>query len=255
MVNMHSKHQASATLTPVDSSSLRRSSSARSSPQALANEISLAFSQILQQLGIHPGSIKLTSGSGSGQTTPTSPSLVSDATKSSAAATPILASSIAASQLGFNALVPRDIVSSAIAATTASPTAKAATEVLSTVASSTGSSGPIQHWYSDNAVDNAYWKAQPAAVRQLREIDDMEQRQALAADLASKGYSIDNAIMVWGWGVGNVTAERQSFGYTWVPSAAQANVTAAPGLTGPGMTPYDPNNPPARSIKVPSVTA
>ncbi len=76
------------------------------------------------------------------------------------------------------------------------------------------------------------------------------QRTELATQLASEGYTIDNAIMVWGWDAGQVTSMRESAGYTWVPSLMQANVTAAPGLTAPGMTSYDPTNPPAGSITV-----
>jgi hypothetical protein len=56
--------------------------------------------------------------------------------------------------------------------------------------------------------------------------------------------------MVWGWDPGKTMAMRQDMGYTWVPSALQPSVTATPGLTAPGMTPYDPKNPPAGSIAV-----
>jgi hypothetical protein len=57
--------------------------------------------------------------------------------------------------------------------------------------------------------------------------------------------------MVWGWDAGKVTAARESYGYTWVPSALQQPVAAAPGITGGGITPYDPKNPPSGSIQVP----
>lgn len=214
-------------LRPMDSSSSATSNPSSSSSQTLATEISQVFSQILQQLGIDPGSIKLTSDSGSGQI--------------SGANTPATTPS-ASSQTGFNALVQASILNSA------------APKIVSASSSPANASSPSQHWYADDAADDAYWNAQPAAVKQLREIDDIEQRQAMAADLASKGYQIDNCVMVWGWDPGKVTALRQSFGYTWVPSATQANVTAAPGLTAPGMTPYDPANPPAGSIAVPSAT-
>lgn len=102
--------------------------------------------------------------------------------------------------------------------------------------------------------DDAYWAQQPPAVQQLRNISDPDQRTALATQLASEGYSIDVPIMDWGWDPAKVTQLRQSFGYTWVPSAEQANVTAAPGITGPGIIPYDPNNPPAGSIAVPAAS-
>ena len=98
--------------------------------------------------------------------------------------------------------------------------------------------------------DDAYWAAQPAAVQQLRNIDDSYQRATLGAQLASQGYSIDTPVMIWGWDPQLTTQLRQSFGYTWVPSAMQASVTAAPSITGAGITPYDPNNPPPGSISV-----
>lgn len=244
MVNLHSNLQASILFTPMDSSSSGTSSSSSSSSQTLANEISQAFSQTLQQLGIDPNSIKLTIDTGSGQT--------SDTSQNSAATSSV------ASQLGFTALVPANIVTTpatTAAATTAATTAAATTTSTTTAAaasSSSGSSSTGTHWYADNAADDAYWSAQPAAVQQLREIRNPEQRQALAETLSSEGYTIDNAIMVWGWDAGATIAERQADGYTWVPAANQAAISAAPGLTGPGITPYDPNNPPAGSIPVPA---
>jgi hypothetical protein len=226
----------------MDSSSSGTSSSSSSSSQTLANEISQAFSQTLQQLGIDPNSIKLTINTGSGQASGTS--------QNSAATSSV------ASQLGFTALVPANIVTTPTttpASTTVATTA--ATTTAAAASSSSGSSSTGTHWYADNAADDAYWDAQPAAVQQLREIRNPEQRQALAETLAGEGYTIDNAIMVWGWDAGATMAERQADGYTWVPAANQAAITAAPGLTGPGITPYDPNNPPAGSIAVPAASS
>lgn len=100
------------------------------------------------------------------------------------------------------------------------------------------------------SADDAYWAAQPAAVQQLQNINDPYQRAMLAGQLAAEGYSIDTPVMVWGWDPSKTTQLRESFGYTWVPSAMQASVTAAPGITGAGITPYDPNNPPPGSISV-----
>lgn len=256
MVNLHSNLQASILFTPMDSSSTGTSSSSSSSSQTLANEISQAFSQTLQQLGIDPNSIKLTINTGSGQTSGAS---------QNPAATPSVAS-----QLGFTALVPANIVTTpattpttttaaTTAATTATTTAPAATASTATAAAASSSSGSSSstgtHWYADNAADDAYWSAQPAAVQELREIRNPEQRQALAETLAGEGYTIDNAIMVWGWDAGATMAERQADGYTWVPAANQAAISAAPGLTGPGITPYDPTSPPAGSIAVPSASS
>lgn len=98
-----------------------------------------------------------------------------------------------------------------------------------------------------------YWSQQPPAVQALRNIEDPEERRAAAFRLAQQGYTIDNAIMVWGWDPVKTTQLRQEYGYTWVPSALQPNIAIAPGLSMPGVQPYDPNNPPPGSIKVGSV--
>jgi hypothetical protein len=98
--------------------------------------------------------------------------------------------------------------------------------------------------------NDAYWAKQPAAVQALRTITDQGQRTLMATQLATEGYKIDVPIMVWGWDPSQVTSLRQSYGYTWVPSALQNPIAVAPGLTDPGMQTYDPNNPPAGSIAV-----
>jgi hypothetical protein len=69
-------------------------------------------------------------------------------------------------------------------------------------------------------------------------------------ELAIKGFKIDVPIMLWGWDPYKVMKLRIDYGYTWVPNALQPPVGAAPGLTGPGIIPYDPNNPPGGAIKV-----
>ena len=130
------------------------------------------------------------------------------------------------SKVGFNALVGQDV----------NPP-----QVQSSPAATPSIDAP-------NAYDDAYWAKQPAAVQQLRNIADPNQRMAQAATLASEGYQIDVPIMAWGWDAQKTMALRSSFGYTWVPSALQTPVTAAPGITGPGITPYDPNHPPAGAI-------
>jgi len=140
---------------------------------------------------------------------------------------------------GFAALIPPTAVTSPAIA------AAAPAEVMGN-----SKTGAVKHWYANDPVDDAYWAKQPAAVQQLREIDDRDQRMALGTQLAHQGYNIDVPIMMWGWDAGKVTAMRQSNGYTWVPSALQDPVTAAPGLTGPGIIPYDPLHPPVGSILV-----
>jgi hypothetical protein len=103
---------------------------------------------------------------------------------------------------------------------------------------------------SSQSFNDAYWAKQPAAVQQLRSIQDQGERTLLGTQLATQGYSIDVPIMLWGWDPGITTQLRQSYGYTWVPSALQQPVAVAPGLSVPGLAPYDPAHPPAGSIAV-----
>jgi hypothetical protein len=98
--------------------------------------------------------------------------------------------------------------------------------------------------------DDAYWAKQPPAVQALRNMGDYDQRTQLAAQLTAQGYDIDVPIMVWGWDPGKITAARQSYGYTWVPSAMQPAITEAPGLSSPGIQAYDPTHPPKDAITV-----
>ncbi len=98
--------------------------------------------------------------------------------------------------------------------------------------------------------DDAYWAKQPAAVQALRTIDDYDKRMQLVSQLTAQGYNIDVPIMAWGWDPAKVTAARQSYGYTWVPSALQKPLPEAPGVSLPGIQAYDPHNPPDGSIAV-----
>lgn len=214
MVNLQSLGRASHHLTPPAPATSKLSS------QMLTDQLNGAFSSFLKQNGIDPSSVKLTIQSNSGTTT----GQTNDATQNLVAKAPD-----AATKLGFNALIPP--------ATIVAPPQPA-------------SAIPVQHWYGADAADDAYWAKQPAAVQQLREIDNTQQRQALGTQLAAAGYQIDVPIMVWGWDAAKTTAIRADAGYAWVPSAMQNPVSAAPGLTGAGMTPYDPKNPPTNSIKV-----
>jgi hypothetical protein len=98
--------------------------------------------------------------------------------------------------------------------------------------------------------DDAYWAKQPPAVQALRNMGDYDQRTQLASKLTAEGYNIDVPIMVWGWDPGKITAARQGYGYTWVPSAMQPAITEAPGLGSPGTQAYDPTHQPDGSIAV-----
>jgi len=100
------------------------------------------------------------------------------------------------------------------------------------------------------AEEDAYWAAQPPAVQQLRNIPDFRDRGIMAQQLADQGYTIDKAVMVWGWDPLKTMLTRQMYGYTWVPNLNQPSASPGPGFTLPGETPYDPNNPPAGSIAV-----
>src|SRR5579872_7409002 len=100
------------------------------------------------------------------------------------------------------------------------------------------------------AFDKAYWASEPPELQALPAIDDMSQRTLRAAALAAKGFIVDVPIMLWGWDPYLVMTMRANFGYTWVPSALQPNIAAAPGVTQPGTAAYDRMHPPAGSIKV-----
>jgi hypothetical protein len=94
-----------------------------------------------------------------------------------------------------------------------------------------------------------YWASQPPAVRELRNLPDAERGQR-AFELANKGYAIDVYVMVYGYDPVTANGIRIGQGFTWVPSALQPNIPVAPGLEFPGAPSYNPNKPPAGSIKV-----
>src|SRR5207237_1516462 len=96
---------------------------------------------------------------------------------------------------------------------------------------------------------DAYWAEQPPELQALRFMPEEEKGDA-ANDLAKKGFPVDVPIMLWGWDPLVVMTARQTAGYTWVPSASQDRVAVGPALNFPGLPSYDPNNPPAGSIKV-----
>jgi hypothetical protein len=186
-------------------------------PQPFAEQLSEALAGTLSRLGIDSNSAQTAAPDGSSTTS---------VTRQNLAALETMAGAITASS---------------------SPPG-AVTTPLPTVAGATAT--PSGHPYASDPVDDAYWAKQPAAVQQLREISDPAQRAALGAQLANEGYSIDVPIMVWGWDAGKTTALREQFGYTWVPSALQQPLSEAPGINVPGLTPYDPANPPPGSILV-----
>lgn len=98
--------------------------------------------------------------------------------------------------------------------------------------------------------NSAYWAHEPAEVRALKDIADDQARCSRAIELATKGYVIDVPIMAWGSDPYQTMRLRQSYGYTWVPSALMDPIIMSPGLHLNTLPDYDPNRPPAGSIKV-----
>jgi hypothetical protein len=216
-----------------DSSANPFSSTASQTDGGFQSALSSALSATLQQFGINPNSVTL---SITPATAAATTSTTASATTGAAAVTPFSAASTAANAVSATP------AASSTAATTAETTPSAPSATSAAEASSSVE--------SDESYDNAYWASQPSAVQALRNIDDYSQRSELAAKLSAEGYDIDVPIMVYGWDPAKITAARESYGYTWVPSAAQTPVEQAPGISTPGGTAYNANNPPVGSIAV-----
>ena len=135
---------------------------------------------------------------------------------------------------------------------TASGSAPAAPVQASAAPASSSSSAALDdatRTAQTHAEIDAYWAAQPPAVQQLRTVSDFGERSALAQQLSDQGYSVDRAIMVWGWDPMKTMLTRKMYGYSWVPSYNQASVST-PGMAVTGQTPYDAGSPPPGSIAV-----
>ncbi len=78
---------------------------------------------------------------------------------------------------------------------------------------------------------------------------ELSAREAAAVALAKTGYLVEGKIFGWGFDPYLTMQAYAQAGYTWVPNILQP-VPLPPGLSFPGVAPYDPNNPPAGSIKV-----
>jgi hypothetical protein len=211
---------------PQDQSNSLLPPSASQTDDGFQTALSAALSTTLQNFGINPNNVTLS-------ITPT----VSSTPAAQAASTlPAVTPFSAASNTG-----------DATASTT--PVSAATTSTTPTTPSTTpAASGPSDD--STEAFDNAYWAAQPPAVQALRNMDGYEERTQLASQLSAQGYTIDVPIMVYGWDPAKITAARESYGYTWVPSATQNPIAEAPGISTPGTVAYNANNPPAGSIAV-----
>jgi hypothetical protein len=188
-----------------------------SSLDSFENALSDAVTQTLQKFGINPNNVNISIAAAAPKAGASSDS---NPTAAPVAASP---SSLAALMTG--------------AASSTTPPLPAAPK-------NQPAEDPVQSF------DDKYWAKQPAAVQTLRSTEDFDQRTQMAMQLAQQGYTIDVPIMVWGWDPSQVTSSRQSYGYTWVPSALQNPIESAPGINMQGMQAYDPNNPPAGSIAV-----
>jgi len=242
-------HNLSLTETNPATAGSNNSSNSPSNLASFETALSDAISTTFKQFGIDPSSVNISitpesSGSNPAPATSTAPPSNSPATDSSPAPyDPFL-------QAASNKSIPGATTTTAPASSSAPATSAAtsnAAPVSGTPANATAASNNAD---PTQAFDDAYWAQQPSAVQALRNMQP-EQRAAAAHSLAAEGYTIDVPIMVWGWDPSITTDLRQSFGYTWVPSALQNPVETMPGNAAlPGMTAYNPNQPPAGSIPV-----
>lgn len=67
-----------------------------------------------------------------------------------------------------------------------------------------------------------YKASKPPAVRALFDMPSGAERDTLAHQLAAQGYLLDVPIDVWNWGVVSTMWIRQTYGFTWQPSALMA---------------------------------
>lgn len=107
---------------------------------------------------------------------------------------------------------------------------------------------PAEPVFTDEA--DAYWAMHPPEVQALRHIQDPGERGQLGQELASRGFSVDNEIMILGWDPYMTMKVRKESGYTWFPAIGQYMTPVAPGISFPGLPSYDPNDPPPGSITV-----
>ena len=108
--------------------------------------------------------------------------------------------------------------------------------------------------------NEAYRLSKPPEIRAVLDMstntaEEQKARAEKARDLAQQGFVVDAHIDAWGMDAYHTMRLRHEYGYTWVPSALQPPVTIAPGLLQPGTVPYDPDHPPAGSIRVSINTA
>ncbi len=261
MIHMHGMFSSDTNTSAVGQTSFPLSQSKLDSFHGALSE---AVSSTLEKFGIHPNDVKIsiTRASEDSKTTApanstvrTAPPTPGTSSSSSAAASTAASSSTASDSTASSSAAsgpPNGGYDPFLQAAYDNPSQNASVQssTKSTAASSTVSPA-TQAADAQEAFDNAYWAKQPAAVQPLRTMQNQEQRTTLATQLASEGYSIDVPIMVWGWDPSLVTSMREADGYTWVPSALQNPIEAAPGFSGYGtVAAYNPNDPPPGSIAV-----
>lgn len=101
--------------------------------------------------------------------------------------------------------------------------------------------------------NKAYWLSKPPAVRVLAAMEpytNARTQEALKLALPPNSLSVDMEIDAFGAQPWYSMKNRIMYGYTWVPSMLQPPIPVAPGLEFPGQPVYNPNNPPAGSIRV-----
>lgn len=100
------------------------------------------------------------------------------------------------------------------------------------------------------AFQEAYEASLKPALRAAMRVTPESERAIVLRELAAAGELVDEPLMVGRWSAFWTMLARHRGGYTWVPAADQPPVIAGPGISFPGLVPYDPARPPARSIKV-----
>lgn len=263
MIHMHSMLSADTNTSaagPNSSAPLGHAALNQAKLDSFHGALSDAVSSTLEKFGIHPDDVKISITRASTSATPappastgsdgparTAPPTPGNPASSSAAGTTTTSGSTTTGSGSTTSGPPNGGYDPFLQAAYSNPFANVAPQV-STRSSTVPNATPLT---AQQIFDNNYWAQQPAAVQPLRTMQNQDQREAMATQLASEGYSIDVPIMVWGWDPSVVTSMRQSEGYTWVPSALQNPVSLAPGLTAMGTTSaYDPTKPPAGSIAV-----
>jgi hypothetical protein len=124
----------------------------------------------------------------------------------------------------------------------------------SVAAAPSSSAAPVAA--TESNFDPIYWAHQPPVVAALAQLPvdvgspTSSGRTSVAIQLATTGYPIDGLIDINGWDPFLTMQMRQQYGWTWIPALLQTPVTIAPGLGVPGAITYNPNSPPAGSIKV-----